>query len=111
MPAPVFPNIRSQRSSNASSRARAAADEGAELVLADIDEKACTDLAAELGAERVPADRVLVVEDGPTLTHGGMAYGAGYVAAAVFIYAPYVQYIDPHARGVLPESFSFVAAV
>ncbi len=32
---------------------------------------------------------------------------AGYVAAAVFIYAPYVQYVDPHARGVLPESFSF----
>lgn len=33
-----------------------------------------------------PADgahgrRVLVVEDGPTLTHGGMAYGAGVVAA------------------------------
>ncbi len=25
---------------------------------------------------------VLVVEDGPTTTHGGMAYGAGYVAAA-----------------------------
>ncbi len=24
---------------------------------------------------------MLVVEDGPTLTHGGMAYGAGYVAA------------------------------
>lgn len=32
---------------------------------------------------------------------------AGYVAAAVFIYAPYIQYIDPHVRGVLPESFSF----
>ncbi len=32
---------------------------------------------------------------------------AGYVATAVFLYAPYVQYIDPHARGVLPESFSF----
>ncbi|MDX1418214.1 MAG: 6-pyruvoyl-tetrahydropterin synthase-related protein, partial [Candidatus Promineifilaceae bacterium] len=32
---------------------------------------------------------------------------AGYVAAAVFLYTPYVQYIDPHARGVLPESFSF----
>ncbi len=31
---------------------------------------------------------------------------AGYVATAVYIYAPYVQYIDPHARGVLPESFS-----
>ncbi|HUI24934.1 MAG TPA: cyclic 2,3-diphosphoglycerate synthase [Candidatus Kryptonia bacterium] len=25
--------------------------------------------------------RVLVVEDGPTITHGGMSYGAGYVAA------------------------------
>jgi predicted GTPase len=25
--------------------------------------------------------RVVVVEDGPTLTHGGMPYGAGYVAA------------------------------
>ena len=25
--------------------------------------------------------RILVVEDGPTITHGGMAYGAGYVAA------------------------------
>ncbi len=30
----------------------------------------------------------------------------GYVATAVYIYAPYVQYIDPHARGVLAESFS-----
>jgi len=27
--------------------------------------------------------RVLVVEDGPTITHGGMAYGAGYVAATM----------------------------
>jgi len=25
--------------------------------------------------------RVLVIEDGPTLTHGEMAYGAGWVAA------------------------------
>jgi predicted GTPase len=29
----------------------------------------------------VDGKRVLVVEDGPTLTHGGMAYGAGFVAA------------------------------
>jgi predicted GTPase len=28
--------------------------------------------------------RVLVVEDGPTLTHGGMAYGAGVIAARKF---------------------------
>jgi predicted GTPase len=29
----------------------------------------------------VAGRRVLVVEDGPTITHGGMSYGAGYVAA------------------------------
>ena len=28
--------------------------------------------------------RALVVEDGPTLTHGGMQYGAGFVAAQKF---------------------------
>jgi predicted GTPase len=32
-------------------------------------------------AAAVRGKRVLVVEDGPTLTHGGMAYGAGVVAA------------------------------
>ncbi len=31
--------------------------------------------------EMIKGKRVLVVEDGPTLTHGGMRYGAGYVAA------------------------------
>lgn len=30
---------------------------------------------------RIRGKRVLVVEDGPTLTHGGMSYGAGVVAA------------------------------
>jgi predicted GTPase len=34
--------------------------------------------------EAIRGKRVLVVEDGPTLTHGGMAYGAGYVAARRF---------------------------
>ena len=31
---------------------------------------------------------------------------AAYVATAIFVYAPYIQYIDPHARGVSPESFA-----
>lgn len=31
--------------------------------------------------DAVRGRRVLVVEDGPTITHGGMPYGAGYVAA------------------------------
>ena len=32
-------------------------------------------------ADKIHGAKVLVVEDGPTITHGGMAYGAGYVAA------------------------------
>ncbi|WP_068748775.1 GTP-binding protein [Thermovenabulum gondwanense] len=31
--------------------------------------------------EKIKGKRVLVIEDGPTLTHGEMTYGAGYVAA------------------------------
>jgi predicted GTPase len=34
--------------------------------------------------ERINGRRVLVVEDGPTLTHGGMSYGAGFIAAQTF---------------------------
>ena len=36
--------------------------------------------------------RVLVVDDGPTITHGGMPYGAGYVAA---IAAGAAEIVDP----------------
>jgi len=35
-------------------------------------------------ASVIEGKRVLVVEDGPTLTHGGMKYGAGVVAAQKF---------------------------
>jgi len=42
-------------------------------------EAAAPILVEDSGAIR--GRRVLVVEDGPTLTHGEMAYGAGYVAA------------------------------
>ena len=62
----------------------------------------------------VQGRRVLVVEDGPTLTHGAMAYGAGFVAARDAgahvvdprdsakgdIAALYAQY--PHIGPVLP---------
>jgi predicted GTPase len=33
------------------------------------------------GDSAIAGKRVLVIEDGPTVTHGGMAYGAGVVAA------------------------------
>ncbi len=39
----------------------------------------------------VTGKRALVVEDGPTITHGGMPYGAGYVAAT----AAGAKVVDP----------------
>jgi predicted GTPase len=42
--------------------------------------------------QAVRGRRVLVVDDGPTLTHGGMAYGAGYVAAVA---AGAAEIVDP----------------
>jgi predicted GTPase len=65
--------------------------------------------------EAVRGRRVLVVEDGPSITHGGMAYGAGWIAAtragareivdprpaaAPAIAAVYAAY--PHIGPVLP---------
>jgi predicted GTPase len=47
----------------------------------------------------VKGKRVLVVEDGPTTTHGGMAYGAGYVAATR---AQAATIVDPRS-GAVPE--------
>ena len=48
-------------------------------------------------AAAVAGKRVLVVDDGPTLTHGGMAYGAGYVAA---IEAGVEEIVDPRVSAV-----------
>ncbi len=45
----------------------------------------------------IQGKRVLVIEDGPTLTHGGMAYGAGTVAAQRFGAA---QIVDPRPYAV-----------
>ena len=41
--------------------------------------------------ERIAGARVVVVEDGPTLTHGGMAVGAGTLAARRFAAAEIVE--------------------
>jgi predicted GTPase len=45
----------------------------------------------------IQGKRVLVVEDGPTLTHGEMAYGAGYMAARRFGAA---EIVDPRPFAV-----------
>jgi predicted GTPase len=48
-------------------------------------------------AENVCGKRVLVVEDGPTVTHGDMPYGAGFVAATQ---AQAAEIIDPRRFAV-----------
>ncbi|MDH4196555.1 MAG: cyclic 2,3-diphosphoglycerate synthase [Candidatus Aminicenantes bacterium] len=53
---------------------------------------------------RITGKRVLVIEDGPTLTHGGMKYGAGIVAATKYSAA---EIIDPRpfAVGSIKKTF------
>jgi predicted GTPase len=53
---------------------------------------------------RITGKRVLVIEDGPTLTHGGMKYGAGIVAAKKYGAA---EIIDPrpYAVGSIKKTF------
>ncbi|MFN7210786.1 MAG: cyclic 2,3-diphosphoglycerate synthase, partial [Aggregatilineales bacterium] len=58
--------------------------------------EAASPLFVENG-EQVRGKRVLVIEDGPTLTHGEMAYGAGVVAARRFGAA---ELIDPRPYAV-----------
>ena len=54
--------------------------------------------------ERVKEKRVLVVEDGPTLTHGEMSFGAGIIAARQHHAA---EIIDPrpYAFGTIGETY------
>jgi predicted GTPase len=56
------------------------------------------------GRELVKGKDVVVVEDGPTVTHGGMPYGAGYIAAKRLG----CRIIDPrkYAVGSIKETFT-----
>ncbi len=64
---------------------------------------AASPLFVEDGAE-IRGKRVLVVEDGPTLTHGEMAYGAAWIAARKYGAA---EIIDPrpYAVGSIKDTF------
>lgn len=54
--------------------------------------------------ELIKGKRVLVVEDGPTLTHGNMAYGAGFIAAKKFGAKEIVD-PRPYIKGSIKEAF------
>ncbi len=55
-------------------------------------------------AAAIRGRRVLVVEDGPTLTHGGMPYGAGVLAARKYGAAAIVD-PRPYAVGTIADTF------
>jgi len=54
--------------------------------------------------EAMRGKRVLAVEDGPTLTHGGMSFGAGVLAARKFGASEIVD-PRPYAVGSISETF------
>ena len=56
------------------------------------------------GPEQIRGKRVLAIEDGPTTTHGGMAFGAGVLAARTHGAA---ELVDPRpwAVGEIAETF------
>ena len=54
--------------------------------------------------EAIKGKRVLVVEDGPTLTHGEMTFGAGHVAARKYGAAEIVD-PRPYAQGSIKATF------
>jgi predicted GTPase len=54
---------------------------------------------------QIRGKRVLVVEDGPTLTHGGMSTGAGVEAARQFAAAEVVD-PRPYAKGVIESTYT-----
>jgi len=65
------------------------------------------DGASPVGVEKpelIRGKKVLVVEDGPTTTHGEMAYGAGMMAAAKFGAAETVD-PRPYTVGTITETF------
>lgn len=104
---------------NKSGQARTADIERIKAIKAELNPAAAlitADLEVAVDEPAVISDkRVLVIEDGPTVTHGGMGYGAGWVAAKKYgaqaIIDPRVFAVggirdiydaNPHLLAVLP---------
>ena len=87
---------------------RAGIDEVRRNVAAINPDAAVVDAASTLRIDDpavIRGRRVLVVEDGPTLTHGGMKIGAGVVAATKYGAAEIVD-PRPYLVGLLEETFA-----
>ncbi len=64
----------------------------------------CKSVVSVDDPDLIRGKRVLVIEDGPTLTHGEMPFGAGFVAARQFGAAAIVD-PRPHAVGRIAELY------
>ncbi|MGE5361197.1 MAG: cyclic 2,3-diphosphoglycerate synthase, partial [Bacteroidales bacterium] len=64
---------------------------------------ACSPIAVD-HPERITGKRALVIEDGPTLTHGEMKFGAGIVAAQKYGASELVD-PRPYTVGTITETF------
>jgi predicted GTPase len=53
----------------------------------------------------IKGKKALLIEDGPTITHGGMAFGAATVAAKEFGVAQIVN-AKPYARGTIKDTYA-----
>ncbi len=64
----------------------------------------CNSPISAENSEQIKGKRVLVIEDGPTLTHGEMPYGAGTLAAEKFAAG---EIVDPRpwATGTIKDTF------
>jgi predicted GTPase len=67
--------------------------------------RAASPFVVEGDAENIRDKRVLAIEDGPTLTHGDMAYGAAVLAAKQYGAAKLVD-PRPFAVGSIQETFA-----
>ncbi len=56
------------------------------------------------GGEKIRGKKVLIIEDGPTLTHGGMKYGAGVMAAYKYGAA---ELVDPRPYAVGSIAYTY----
>jgi len=64
----------------------------------------CRSAVSVKNPELIRGKRALVIEDGPTLTHGGMTYGAGWYAAQQAGAAEVVDPV-PYAVGSIRETY------
>ncbi len=66
----------------ATAKQRQKVDRGLDRLLPDVDRVYAASPILLDDPEAIAGQRVLIVEDGPTITHGGMPFGAGYQAVS-----------------------------